>query len=273
MYVLNTRPCDSFQPLSEALADAGMPCVHLPLLDIEPMAVDAEMMQKLQAIPQMNAIVVLSPRAAELGLAYVQSSRVRLADDLQWFAIGTSTARVLQQAGFTVTTPPLETSEGALQLAELTGMAAGTQVMIWRGRGGRQVLARHLENQGVILTEVVWYERRQPSQLAARWHALLSRDGWPDRVLISSGESWQQWRELTQHDSIRPELWVLGERVSEQIRGEAHALHWGTPHIRTVNRLNPAYLLELGLAVPPCASMTGGVHHPSSSAGLIGQTQ
>jgi uroporphyrinogen-III synthase len=71
--------------------------------------------------------------------------------------------------------------------------------------------------KGVSLQSLLWYRRFCPPQSAAHWHALCEQAQRPDVVLISSGEAWQHWQQLSGTFATVPWLLVLGERLQGQL--------------------------------------------------------
>ena len=71
MRVLNPRPSRQAQPLSEALRDAGHDVLELPLLAVEPLALDAVARTQILALDRYDGVVFVSANAARYGVAAV----------------------------------------------------------------------------------------------------------------------------------------------------------------------------------------------------------
>jgi uroporphyrinogen-III synthase len=218
LHVLNTRPHDRAAPLTTALVQAGYQVTALPLLAFEsclPLQSAAEWLALHQAAA---LVIVVSPMAAQCGLAALAAAHVdprTLRAD--WVAVGTATAAVLQQAGLQPVCPVQQHSEGLLALDGVAGRVAGETVLVWRGHGGRPLIQQTLLAKGVSLQSLLWYRRFCPPQSAAQWHALCQQAQRPDVVLISSGEAWQHWQQLSGTFATVPWLLVLGERLQDQL--------------------------------------------------------
>ncbi|RYY79716.1 MAG: uroporphyrinogen-III synthase [Moraxellaceae bacterium] len=231
--VINTRPSERADGLNQALQQAGYSVTQLPLLELvaEPFAL---IQQPLSTIRQVAVVVVVSPAAAQLGLAGLQQLGILPGQlDCQWVAVGQGTAKILQQTGLTVQIPTLETSEGMLALevfqpptqTDQSAVSGLGTVMFWRGYGGRQFMLKQLASQQAVLS-VNLYRRQLPASSSLHYQHLLDQHrleqhmvDHPQVLLISSGVSWQHWLELGQQFGwIMPcYILVLGQRVYQQI--------------------------------------------------------
>ncbi len=218
-HVLNTRPADRAAALTTHLRQVGYQVSELPLLAFERCLLSCSDQQALQQIAIQSVVVVISPIAAQLGLAQVAQFGINVADlPIRWIAVGQATAQVLRQSGLPPTVPTLETSEGVVALPEIEQLAAGQRVMVWRGKAGRELIQLQLQQQQVYLSNLELYRRVSPPRLVEDWSVILQQVGWPDVVLISSAEAWRHWQHLAGTDATRPWLLVLGVRLFEQLR-------------------------------------------------------
>lgn len=218
-HVLNTRPADRASGLTTQLRQAGHQVSELPLLAFEPCVLNSTDQHALQQIAQHAVVVVISPIAAQLGLAHVTQLGITLQGlPIRWIAVGQATAQVLRQAGLHPTVPMLETSEGLVALPEIEQLNAMQQVMIWRGEAGRELIQLQLQQQQVSLSNLALYRRVKPQRLAESWSQVVQQAGWPDVVLISSAEAWRQWQALTQAEATKAVLLVLGQRLFQQLQ-------------------------------------------------------
>ena len=82
--------------------------------------------------------MVVSPAAADIGMQYLQQSGISLNDlrQLQWIAVGQTTAEHLKHYGISSQVPKLETSEGMLELDVFRQFNDLHSVAFWRGEGG-----------------------------------------------------------------------------------------------------------------------------------------
>jgi uroporphyrinogen-III synthase len=109
-----------------------------------------------------------------------------LPDEIEVFAVGPGTAKALEALGLSgVTVPPGQDSEALLALPQLDRVA-GKRIAIFRGVGGRPVLADTLRARGATVEYVECYRRHCPDVDA---DPLLQR--WADvsAVTVASAET------------------------------------------------------------------------------------
>jgi len=186
--VLVTRPEGQGAVLIEGLRAAGCRPVHLPLLAIE--AIDplpGVMRQRLLDLDRYDHVLFISANAARIGLASFEDFWPQLPAGQRYWAVGESTAAVLEGAGLRVERPQRDmTSEGLLALAGLQAVS-GQRCLIVRGEGGREYLARTLEERGAAVDALVCYRRRPVVYDARDLDRRLGEEPL-DVVLISSAE-------------------------------------------------------------------------------------
>lgn len=218
LHIVNTRPADRADALTNALTQAGYKVSCLPLLELVATPFTTALQQQLAHIEQADIVVVVSPTAVELGLAYLQQLRINpVTLKCHWVTVGQGTAEVLLRAGIDPVIPRIETSEGMLDLAVFQQVSS-LNIMFWRGHGGRQLMLQTLQSQQHHTMSINLYSRQLPSQSKLRYQQLLNQQ--PDVLLISSGASWQHWLELgQQYQPILPAyILVLGKRVQQIIQ-------------------------------------------------------
>lgn len=219
--VLNTRPQDRAQPLSDCLTQHGFVVINLPLLGFERCTEQVEDRHKYQPAQPYDVVIVVSPIAAEYGLQTLQQQQQSLsAYAKHWIAVGQATAGVLAQAGIHAQVPQLENSEGVLALPRLQ-LPKGARVLVWRGHGGRELIQRTLFDQGVQVETLELYRRHLPKSSVQTWQDLSTK---PDVVLLSSGEAWRNWQQLAGAFANNPVLLVYGERLVELLTSQAQVI-------------------------------------------------
>lgn len=268
LHVLNTRPAERADGLNQVLQQAGYRVSQLPLLELVAEPFEAIQLQ-LSEIWQVAVVVVVSPAAAQLGLAGLKQLAI-LPSQLacQWVAVGQGTAAILAQAGITAQVPSLETSEGMLALdifqqaqhstASCTitsDSAAAGPIMFWRGHGGRQFMLKQLASQQQVIS-LNLYDRQLPKSSKAQYQQLLNHP--PQVLIITSGVSWQHWLELGQQFGAMtpPYILVLGQRIYQKICQQtahitvtttayANTCHANSPKVILLENLNPASILAM----------------------------
>ena len=186
--VLVTRPADQAAALVAALQDAGWQTLHLPLLHIEPIdPLPAALRQRIIDLDRYDHLVFVSANAARIGLACFGDFWPQWPAGQRCWAVGESTARVLEAAGLTVVRPESDmSSEGLLALPGLADLA-GQRVLIVRGEGGRDLIATTLRERGAVVDGFACYRRAPVPHDAAEVVARLQATP-VDLIMASSGE-------------------------------------------------------------------------------------
>lgn len=220
--LLLTRPVEDCAALAQSLAAAGVGSSCLPLLAIEPVAVDNRQRQLLEGLSGFQAIIVVSKPAARLLLE--QLAQAGLQPPRQgWFTVGEATAAVLQAAGLAVNVPSAgDDSEALLALPALRqAIAVPTpRILIVRGVGGRELLAERLAEQGASVDYLELYRRclpvYPPGTLMRRIEAERLNG-----LVVSSGQGFEHLQQMAGADwpqLARLPLFVPSPRVAEQAR-------------------------------------------------------
>jgi uroporphyrinogen-III synthase len=159
--VLVTRPRELAQPLAAGIAREGGEAVLYPAIEILMPADPAAARERLGRVETYDRVVFVSPtavrRAAELRSAPWPAG-------LRACAVGEGTRRALEAAGVREVLAPRAgaDSEALLALPELQRLEAA-RVLIVRGEGGRELLARTLAARGALVDYAECYRRAPPS--------------------------------------------------------------------------------------------------------------
>lgn len=255
---VNTRPPERASILSHALCLAGIKVINMPLLTIESLPIDADDSQKMQRLQSdyYQALIIISPSAARMGLAHYAASYdcdacQPLMPSMPVIAVGEATAQVLRQAGWQVICPEVMSNEGMLNIPVIDSLHTGQRVLIWRGQGGRRLLDNSLTSRQVAVDSIAWYVRRCPDVLAQQYQQFclqLSQEAtYCPVVLISSGEAFKHWQHVvnatkSSDKTTPPQLsdfyyLVLGKRLTEQMRQQ----HLSHSQLKT---LRPSHVLQ-----------------------------
>jgi uroporphyrinogen-III synthase len=163
--LLLTRPQEESQALAATLAQHGVFSSSMPLLEIQPLAETAAQRSLMLDLKRYAAVIVVSKPAARLGLESLKRYWPQPPANLPWFSVGAATGRLLTDAGLNVCWPQAaEDSEALLQLPQLRRalQVAEPRVLIFKGEGGRELLAEHLRAQGVTVDYLSLYRRALP---------------------------------------------------------------------------------------------------------------
>ncbi|MEH6585086.1 MAG: uroporphyrinogen-III synthase [Halioglobus sp.] len=187
--VLVTRPTGQADAIVRALKEAGFdPVHHQPMLELAALGELApRQRQHILDLDLYQHIIFISANAVRFGLERIDDGWPQLPEGINWYAIGGSTAALLEGRGLRPISPAEQmNSEGLLALAELKSVA-GQRVLIVKGLGGRETLREALSQRGANVDELACYQRSCPSMAPGELAKLLSLKA-VDVVMISSGE-------------------------------------------------------------------------------------
>lgn len=187
--IVVTRPRAQAEPLAQAIAAAGGQALLFPLLEIAP-AADPQPLQAAAArLADYSLAVFISPNAVDYSLPTLLAAGPWPVG-LTPAAVGQGTVKALAAYGIAGCVAPTERfdSEALLELPALQpDRVAGRRVAIFRGDGGRELLADTLRARGATVDCIACYRRSPPSggagPLLAAWRA-----GRLDAITVSSSE-------------------------------------------------------------------------------------
>lgn len=187
--VVVTRPRAQAAPLAKMIAAAGGNALLFPLLEIAPAADHGELEAAAGRLDDYDLAIFVSPNAVAHALPTLLAERAWPAR-LATAAVGPGTAKALADEGIPGCLVPAERfdSEGLLALPDFAGeRIGGRRVAIFRGDGGRELLADTLRERGAQVDCITCYRRSGPAagfgQLLEAWRA-----GRLDAIVVSSSE-------------------------------------------------------------------------------------
>lgn len=193
--VLVTRPAHQAGSLCRLVEAAGGHAVRFPVLEISATLPQASA-ALLARLASFDLAIFISANAVEHGLAAARAHGP-WPPGLERAAIGRATAAALEAQGLPPAICPAGPfdSETLLLHPDLQAVA-GQRIVIFRGVGGRELLAETLRARGAEVAYAEVYRRRRPSAdpapLLARWRA-----GAIDIVVVTSREGLANlWRLL-----------------------------------------------------------------------------
>ncbi len=227
--VVVTRPRDQSARLAELIkAASGRPIVFPALEIVDP--IDSRTLRSLiDGLDRFDLAIFVSPTSASRGMEMIRASRV-LPPGLRFAAIGKGSARELRRLGITEVLTPQEgaDSEALLALPELRDMR-GRTVVIFRGTGGRELLADTLTRRGAAVEYAECYRRIRPSGDAQMLLRAWSR-GEIHGVTVTSREALNNLFDMVgalgRHWLQKTPLFVPHERIARAARalGMAHVV-------------------------------------------------
>lgn len=188
--VLVTRPRAQAAALCAAIEAAGGEAVLFPLLEIVPLLRDEACERALDALPDARLAIFISPNAVDFGVA-AALARGPWPAGLPVAAVGQGSARALRERGFSSVVVPADgfDSEALLACPALSaGALSGAKVLLFKGEGGRDLLAQTLAERGATVLPAPVYRRLPPEGDFGDVLAMAD-DGRLDGVVLSSSEA------------------------------------------------------------------------------------
>jgi len=186
-HIVITRPIGQAGKLTGLIKEAGGEVISFPLIEIAPLdnyQAFEEVMSRLNAF---DWAIFISSNAVQNAMPLV--SKLKLPSNLKFAAIGPSTAAELSKFGIQNTLIPQDRfdSESLLALPEMQAVN-NQKVMIFRGVGGREVLADTLKSRGAEVHFAECYQRINP-QKDLSTITMLNQQGLLDAIVITSSEA------------------------------------------------------------------------------------
>lgn len=212
-----TRPIDQAQKLATLIENHGGHAIYFPLIAISALADDRAFRATIQAIADYDWAIFISSNAVEHGLSAL-IAQTGVPAHLQFAAIGPVTAKALQDRGIKQVLTPKNRfdSESLLALPEMQAVNH-KKIMLFRGIGGRELLADTLKTRGAEVTFAECYQRINPQTncqlLTQYWHnqklhGLVVTSSEAMRHLLDLAEATPWLKEVT--------LFVNHARIAEQ---------------------------------------------------------
>jgi uroporphyrinogen-III synthase len=172
--IVITRPARQAERLARLVRDAGGTVFLVPAIEIAPIADPRPLEDIVARLDQFDLAVFVSPNAVEHAFAAIRAVTTFL-PRLVVAAVGGGTVDALEREGVSnVVAPARFDSEALLDLPELREVS-GKRVVIFRGEGGRELLAETLRRRGAQLQYAECYRRVRPrfdpAALLSAWAA------------------------------------------------------------------------------------------------------
>ncbi len=222
MTVLLTRPTRQSEGIAAAIERSGGKVCQLPLIEIEPLNDPEELeivKQKILNLDRYSKAIFISTNAAEQGLQWIDRYWPQLPAGLEAFAVGPGTATVLRRLSWPVYCSERGvTSEDLLALPPLD-QVQGERIALFRGKGGRELLAETLRQRGAEVDYLELYSRRTPDYTTDIVDELIRRDP-IDAIVVTSAQILDVLLHLlNDNDEIKTlSVIVPSQRLLEQAR-------------------------------------------------------
>ncbi|MGH8646943.1 MAG: uroporphyrinogen-III synthase [Gammaproteobacteria bacterium] len=189
VWILVTRPAHQADSVCQAIEAAGGNAIRWPVLSIEDRTQGEQAQSVVKGLGAFDLTVFVSENAAAFGVKLIRALGFDPSSK-PVFAVGRGTAGALEVLGVLHARYPLDdpSSEELLSLPELQETSvSGRRILIFRGEGGRELLAETLIKRGAQVEYAEVYRRA----LAPSDPAIVSRhweQGRLDLILVTSAD-------------------------------------------------------------------------------------
>jgi uroporphyrinogen-III synthase len=169
--VLITRPQQQAKDLCKRVNDTGAIAIFFPVIEIVP--IPYEQWSECE-IDKQDLLIFISRNAVS---NFVGELTDLLPKSIQLAAVGRGTAELMKTYNLRVDIQPVQSSgsEGLLAVPELQDVV-GKNIVIVRGKGGRELLAESLAARGAKIEYIEVYERILASPSALQYQQALNAD-------------------------------------------------------------------------------------------------
>jgi uroporphyrinogen-III synthase len=188
-----TRPAHQAAHLCEIISMAGGNAIALPAVAIEEPEDPSSARTLVARLKEFDIAVFVSANAAEKGMALIHQQG-GLPSHIKLAAVGQRSAEALERHGakIAIQAVPPYNSESLLANAELHSVK-GKSILIFRGSGGRELLAETLRQRGAHVVYAEVYRRMKPD---ARLADRLAQAGEIDIVVVTSQDGLRNLMEM-----------------------------------------------------------------------------
>jgi len=210
-----TRPVKQAGPLCQLIEAQGGKAITFPSLEI----FAVEQLEKTESIAKrlhlFDMAIFISVNAVEGAARLIGDTlpvRLKLA------AVGNSSCKAVEQQWQQAVLCPSSgaNSESLLAMAELQQIE-GRHILIFRGQGGRELLAQTLSQRGATVEYAEVYRRGRPT---GNLESLLKQSPTVDLITATSNESLQNLYDMACNDEqhnwlLSRQLIVISERAAQ----------------------------------------------------------
>ncbi|PWY54724.1 uroporphyrinogen-III synthase [Legionella qingyii] len=229
--ILNTRPQEQAQPLSQSIRDAGGVVIELPTLEIQ--ATDSNWINLLPDLKKVDQAIFISANAVHYCFTQLNSQNIKWPSSIQVIAIGQGSAAALQKFGIQVNAiPDIPDSEHLLALKTLQ-QPAKQNVLLFKGEGGRPLIEEQLIERGANLIILKVYKRVIP-KISCNLIESIWRNDLVDIILLTSEQSLHNLFKLFDKEAqewLRNKKWLM---ISERLAQVASSMN-----IKNIRVCNP----------------------------------
>lgn len=163
--VLVTRPAHQARRLCALIEEEGGQAIAFPVLEIQDLQDNSAVVALAGRLDEFDIAIFISANAVIKSMDLILPHR-DWPSHLQIAVVGARTADALQEYGVTVDICPEEkfNSEALLALPQMSAIK-NKKVIIFRGEGGRELLADTLRQRGADIEYAEVYRRSKPADI------------------------------------------------------------------------------------------------------------
>jgi uroporphyrinogen-III synthase len=224
--IVVTRPREQAEGLAARIREAGGEPLFIPAIEIRDLADLGPFHVIADRLEEFDCAIFVSPTAVRKALRLLRARRgsrpwpvaLRVA------AIGRGSQRALQDEGVPGALAPMGQADSEA-LLEMPAFAspAGWRIVIFRGRGGRELLGETLAARGARVEYAECYVRAKPEARSGPIGGMEFPGAAVDAVTVTSGEGLVNLHEMLDERSREQlrqiPLFVPHARVAEQAAG------------------------------------------------------
>lgn len=196
IHIAVTRPVDQAEAITKLITHLGGVAIAYPLLAIQPLEDYRAFEQQLAELETTDWAIFISTNAVDHAMPRILRRYGNIPENLRFAAMGHQTAKELGFYGVhNVLIPHTRfDSETMLALPEMHDVA-NMKIVIFRGVGGRELLADTLKSRGANVYFAECYRRVNP-QTSANLLADLWKQGKLQAIIVTSSEAMRYLLEL-----------------------------------------------------------------------------
>lgn len=219
-HVVITRPLGQSNKLEALIKQASGEAILFPLLEIQALKNYQAFDKKIQHLDSVDWAIFISSNAVQNSLPRLIQQLGHIPPNLKFAAIGPKTAADLAEFGVQNTLTPQDRfdSEALLALPEMQAIK-NQKVMIFRGIGGREVLAETLKQRGATVDFAESYQRVNPQKDLTVLETLLAKKQL-DAIVVTSSEAMRYLLDMANGAEWlqKVKLCVNHARIAEQAK-------------------------------------------------------
>ena len=217
-----TRPLDQAKNLSTSIEQQGGKPISFPLIAISRLSDYTEFAQKINQLEKIEWLIFISSNAVDNAMPRIIKQYQQLPANLKFAAIGPQTAKQLASYGIQhVLIPDVRFDSEALLALPQMHAVQDQRIIIFRGIGGRELLAETLIERGAKVAFAECYQRINPQNNCLPLHKL-----WLNQqchaIVVTSSEAMRHLLNMTNHgrdDWLRNiKICVNHARIVEEAR-------------------------------------------------------